>query len=113
MTRDETAAGILRRVRDEILTDAGRWTRDWYARDARGHQVDAASPLATRWCLWGACVRLWGDEDGPGHDQLARAVRAAGWQDLALFNDQPTTTFADIRAVLDQAIVFAEQEDTA
>lgn len=96
---------VIRKVRDEVLTSEERWTKDENARDAAGNKVYPRDQEAVCWCLNGAFI----------------AIRASTWLALDVFdpltggdflawNDAPERTFADVRQLLDRALVEEVQQ---
>lgn len=101
------AHDILVKVRDEILTDESRWTKDKISRDAAGNAVFAKDPTAICWCLIGAVDRADGIGSGAGRF-IREALPATFSEDMVAFNNAPATTFSDIRDLLDRAIEIAK-----
>lgn len=58
------AAEVLDRT-IALLSDAANWTTDYFARNAKGQDVDVRSPDATCFCIMGAIERVTrGPENG-------------------------------------------------
>lgn len=100
-----------------LLADPSAWTKAAMARASDGRAVSLHGGGACMWCLDGAL-----SHDAPGGSSLSafkleRVTRsyvrlALGGLDRSIwgFNDDPSTTHADILAVLDRAIELAKQE---
>ena len=88
----------------ELLSVPERWTKDEYARDPSGEAVMPLSERAVCWCTIGAMYRIAGAHG----DELRKAKRALerATQDgaIAVFNDDPSRTHAEILAAFDRAI---------
>ena len=84
----------------ELLADPKAWTKGAAARNDRGHKVDWNDPTAVCWCLAGAERRSAGPTSLPW--SVLRLI--AGDYTIPDFNDDPSTTHADILAALDRAI---------
>lgn len=85
------------------LEDPARWTRGWFFRDDKGAKV--ANPAdASCFCMLGACIAAAGNSvvtNIPGELALRYVLDGLYPAD---FNDDPTTTHADILRVFDDAI---------
>jgi len=99
------AHDILVKVRDEILTDRSRWTKETSARDESGDAVYPESSKAVCWCLGGAVQAAAPRPiDLPGRNNARMALEYAAERDVLAFNDDFNTTFAMMREVLENAI---------
>lgn len=100
------ALSLARRVR-ELLSEPGRWTQGWYARDSWGFRCPSHSSTATCWCIRGAITR-----NAPGPElakyQLLQALDGITG-DVEKWNDLRTTTHADVLALLDRVIADGER----
>ena len=88
----------------DILTDESKWTRGTSARDANGNRVEVNSPLATSYCLMGACIKAYSGDNRREkrikiYEQIEALTHVAA---VEAYNDAPTTTFADIRALIEK-----------
>lgn len=93
---------ILKRVR-ALLSDPARWTQGEMARNMFGAPTDPAGPNATCWCLMGAIHHETNDD--PFLAGFAyQILRIQQGQAISEFNDDPTTSHADVMALLDKAI---------
>jgi hypothetical protein len=103
----------------EILTDESRWTKNVSALDANRNQVEPYHSSAVCFCLFGAVSHAYWYM-GPimriqKLEVLARTIRvlhpdkfdgeSAGLRVITRFNDDPATTFEDVRKVLEAANV--------
>jgi hypothetical protein len=84
--------GEFETVRD-LLADESRWCQRAIAVDEAGHQVACHSEKAVRFCLLGACRRVYGTEDAIWQSRK-KICEALGLTDmsslglgLARFND--------------------------
>lgn len=81
--------------------DGGRaWTKGAYARDGIGRRVGVNEPTASCFCVMGACLAV-------GTSTVPLFITIKGGQ-MATFNDDPTTTWQDIRKWFGRAIKHAE-----
>lgn len=91
----------------ELLRDPKRWCKGHYAVDAGGDTCAVDDPKAAKWCLVGACERVYGRlHCGLAVGKLRNALNCAtigGGSSPACFNDLPTTTYEDIMAVVEKA----------
>jgi hypothetical protein len=101
------ALEILRAAR-ELISTPDKWTQGEWGTDANGLFPRDGEP-ATRFCLWGACRHATRQDGVRFHLawQVLERMRPGGMGAIT-FNDAPTTTHADVLALLDRAI--AEQE---
>lgn len=79
------------------------WCQNDFARDADGNAIDPKDPRACRWCVYGASFSYWAEKI------LENAGQA--WFDsnlLAVWNDMPERTHADVLELYDRAIALAE-----
>lgn len=84
----------------DLLTDESKWTKGAYARTAEGRMVFYRDIAATRFCLLGAIFRCYG---AIGAGEITERVEKKlsdcsthGW------NDDPRTTFADVRRLVEK-----------
>jgi hypothetical protein len=84
------------------------WCQGWVAKDSAGHPVETNNRNAVSFCLLGGLRRCYFK---PG--DINRYVRMRGRIEKCLplnrsisgFNDDPSTTFADIRRLIKKAKV--------
>lgn len=92
----------------ELLGDESRWTRDNLAHDVYGVEIDPRSKNAVCWCVMGAVQKF---SPGAGYQGAALSrVHSVVGESIDEFNDNPTTTHADVLRVLDAAIERAKQD---
>ncbi len=96
MTPGEIARAILELYGD----DPKRWTQRVYALDANGFSCSPEDKRAACFCIRGAALAVASSwlERAHFHDAIFAAVGDATDE----WNDQPTTTFADVKRVLTQ-----------
>lgn len=87
----------------ELLADKARWCRGAYARDCTDETVSLLDPRACKWCLAGAVYITY----GPGSVAVEKVSaellrRLEPSKGIAVFNDSPETTHADILALLEE-----------
>jgi hypothetical protein len=46
----------------ELLSNKGRWTQNYFAKDAEGKRTEVRSPTACAWCVAGAAWVCYGEE---------------------------------------------------
>lgn len=103
------SADILRAAR-ELIATPDRWTKEWYARDAKGEWADLSK--ATCFCAVGALAKASGVDDPTGFEDedishfLAVAV---GCDYIVAWNDRAERTHPEVLAAFDRAIALAEQ----
>ena len=91
----------------ELLCDESKWTKGEFARISKGGDRCApTSPNATCFCLSGAIIRCY---DGPQEQQSIQYIRIRehiskwfGYDSVAGWNDLPSTTFTDIRKIIEE-----------
>jgi hypothetical protein len=94
-------AESLRKVR-ELLAVPERWTQGWLAKTDSGREVSALCPTACSFCLVGATERAVSAADV--FDTVEALIRASGADWLALWNDTPGRTHAEVLGLIDRAI---------
>lgn len=89
----------------ELLSDESKWTRKAYARDSHGVMIEPRSPSACCWCISGAIERCY-QSYAKASEVSEKIKRHLPFGKTSIdFNDDPATTFADIRRVLELADV--------
>lgn len=89
----------------QVLKSPRHWVKGRLAVTSRGVVTCADNPRAVRFCLLGAVHRAtWINRE---RDRMVAQIRAAlpfeFGNNIADFNDCPTTTFRDVKAVLRKA----------
>jgi hypothetical protein len=95
----------------ELLRDERTWGKGCSAMDVHYDGVEPDDPSATQWCLAGAIERCYPGEEGEIMGQIARYLEGAGliredadrddWHALVTaYNDDDSTTFADIHSLV-------------
>ncbi len=91
----------------KLIERPERWTKGNFAKDAHQYAVYPESHRAACWCAHGATIKA-SAEDWAKHASAIAALRnalTAGWaRNIVSFNDDPSTTHADILALFDRAI---------
>ena len=89
----------------ELLSSPDKWTQNAFARDAYAVSLNACNPDAVCWCLSGAILTTYEDEDiEEVWCKLTEVIRRrSGHRDVVGFNDSHQTTFKEIRAVIEEA----------
>ena len=102
---------ILTRTRDLI---AQGYCKVWYAVDSNDQPTGVSSPDACRWCPEGAFFRACSEHQATlTYARLLRNLEKFipapnGGMCLSTWSDLPTTTQADVLALLSRAIVGAK-----
>ncbi len=103
-----SAVAILRAARERI-SDPARWTKHVEARNASGKECFPQSETAVCWCGVGA---IWAESFTSDWDvdrmTAQMTLAAMTKRSVSDFNDDPTTTHADVLAAFDKAIVNLE-----
>jgi hypothetical protein len=90
----------------ELFTDESRWTKDAFARNAKGKARGPLEPDAVRWCLMGALDFCYGPKSRQQATLRRKIETSPSYHTgIAQFNDSTETTFADIRKVIEEANV--------
>lgn len=107
----------------ELLAEEGRWCQDFYARDKNAHSTDPWDPNACQWCVMGAAIKVFGNDELPSaldieHCTIGPAdaygerislnelvANVVGYINVAAWQDLETTTHADVLHMLDKAIL--------
>jgi len=115
VTSTITPAQILDRVLDDVLTDASKWCQGDAAQAATGERMPCDNPQAVRFCILGAigkAISLEGHALVTEWKTFSRTVSlvesVAGGRYTPAFNDDPHTTFEDVRLLLKRAREVAE-----
>ncbi len=86
----------------QLLTRATKWCQNTYARTRTGAQCDPHDPRAVRFCIRGACRKVYGEGKGY-YDACVKLNAALPDQGISYFNDN--STFAEVKALLKKANV--------
>jgi len=106
------AINLLKNLRAR-LHDENAWSKGFFALTANGTCVRPTDPTAARWCLETAFQLEWAKlascSTKPfvhrASRTLAVMIHQRGFGSLIAFNDDEKTTFYDVRAVIDDAIL--------
>jgi len=104
---EPSVADVLRAARAKIA-EPEHWAKGADALNAAGKWADPLSADAVSWCAIGALGvsgRYWMQ----ACDLMESLLPDSCDRDVARFNDDPTTTHADILALFDRAIAAAEK----
>lgn len=82
----------------ELLNAPEKWTKLAFARRADSLSCGVRGEEARAWCLWGAVDKCY-DDAAAYLDVRNRIYDAIGTSDLALWNDMPSRTFEQVRAL--------------
>lgn len=82
----------------ELLTDESKWTKNTLARNAVGEEELAHSEFAVSWCLVGAAVKCYSFGAGDVLNKIRDYIKSP----VVDFNNNPQTTFADIRKLVEE-----------
>jgi hypothetical protein len=107
--RPRSLAGVLTHARD-LIADPKKWTRDAYARTAKGVITGIGDEDAECFCAQGAIQRAARlSKAVPAYDatEAARKALPAKYSHIENFNDAHGTTHADVMAFFDSAIALA------
>lgn len=96
----------------ELFTDETKWTKGAYARDKQGHSVTTMNHTAVSFCLNGGLCVCYSNPSS-SYDKLEQAIRRIQNTlremrlptNLFVFNDNISTTFEDIKTVIQRANV--------
>ena len=97
-------ADELRAARDLIKTPA-QWTKEVFARDAKGVPVDSQSPDAVCFCAEGALEHV------DAHAEASEAIEAVVKCKIVEFNERPKTTHKAVLRAFDTAIKNLDEAD--
>ena len=85
----------------ELLSNETKWTKGANARNRSTCPCDPCSPDAVSWCLYGAFLACYrADEVEFPIDVLLRSEM--GLVNAIKLNDEPTTTFEDIKVLVEK-----------
>ena len=99
----------------DLLSSPEKWHKGCYAKDTKGNPVSETGSTAVSWCLMGAIYKCY--DNGAGYkiassygnvlscirkieDNFPDLLRRVS---LPCFNDDPKTTFEDIRRIIETA----------
>ena len=90
----------------KLIDTPEKWTKKCYARTALGAPTSYEDTQATCFCILGALNRVTAGKPLPGEVAEIKRHLPYCFEFITLdqFNDCPTTTHADILALLDRAI---------
>ena len=101
--RPATAMDVLSAAR-ELVAKEGGWTQRHYARGADGTYADFNHKKAVCFCTLGALYRVGLPEPSALNDAESLLLKAAGVENIVVWNDAPGRTQADVVALFDAAI---------
>ena len=86
----------------ELLSRTSRWTKGQYAVDSEGEVVSPRSKKAERFCLLGACKRVYGNgkKSQKMMNKLRDAVRTYGFYGVPEFNDNEGVHFWTVKRAI-------------
>jgi len=89
------------KIRD-LLTDESKWAKGDYAFDEKGEFVHPESKYARSFCLLGAAKKIYTTDRALS--RIKRKINKYVGPDSSaiIFNDDPSTTFADIRKLVEE-----------
>jgi hypothetical protein len=85
----------------DVLTDESKWHKGDLAMSPTGARVSPNSPSAFKFCLLGALEKCYTGEEY--EEKKAKLYEANQCFSIVLFNDSPSTTFADVMALVEKA----------
>lgn len=99
---------MFRKVKT-LLADKKRWTKGTWQRNKYGHPVSEDCKSACKFCLEGALQHIYDDyERRNAEKRIEQAINdlfPGKFHSLISFNDNPETTYEDIKRVLQRANV--------
>lgn len=107
-----TASEILRAAKAKIA-EPSRWVKGAPALNADGSAVDPWRGHAVCWCVNGALVEVTRTGElmqSRASFILSQCARRRGYETASRLNDAPETTHADVMALFDEAIAWAESD---
>lgn len=104
-----TPLDILRGAR-ELLAKPEAWTVDALARGRSEREVKVHGRSAVCFCLIGSLHRIAGRKHHAVAHETRKVIQGLLPVRLAFFNDAPTTTHADVLALLDKGIAQLETQ---
>ena len=84
----------------ELLSDSSKWTKRAMARDFNDLTCVAHCDIAIKWCLLGAIVKCY--PGGYKRIQILNKIIDNGISDISGFNDLSSTSFSDIKALVER-----------
>lgn len=86
----------------EFFDKPEKWCKGFYARAEDDSKVYAGSINACKWCLYGGVI-VCGLDRGPIFDALQEIAVNRGYDNFVEFNDDPKTTFEDVKQLIKKA----------
>lgn len=92
----------------ELLTDESKWIQGKIAQSSNGsYCLSPREPNAARWCLWGAVLKCYWDEDVLRIRAINRIVEKVGridssYKTISSFNDDIKTTFKKVKQIIEE-----------
>jgi hypothetical protein len=112
----KTTVEILREARKR-LEQPEAWTRGDFGRTEHGNSVSPIPSMlreASCLCVNGALIASDDDNGSLMHSRasaiMSQCARRRGFETVSKLNDAPETTHADILALFDEAIAWAESD---
>ena len=87
----------------QLLEKEKSWTRGSVARDRHGHEVNVHDTLACRWCMFGAILRCYPENDDRYVAMVRIGLRLPN--DIGAWNDAPGRKHSEVVAKLKEADV--------
>jgi hypothetical protein len=109
MKMDDPVTLALVKAR-EIISSPNRWTQGFFAKDANGIAVMPLAVQATCFCALGALRKAIGYSNENVFMDATRRLEETLKKErtyahsLATYNDDPSTTYEDIKSLFDDAI---------
>lgn len=110
MTTPAPTVLVILKAARTLLTDPKCWTQGSLARLASGEPTYLVeSSNAVCWCIMGATCRFDPLDSGQLADRLLRDHLPPGYyRSIGEFNDNPSTTHADVMSLFDRTIATIE-----
>jgi hypothetical protein len=89
----------------ELLDTPEKWTKEVFARDCKGDEVDPESPEAVCWCVKGALQKCYPNYDDRWEAAYHRLLEVRKYKHIVDWQDDPRTTYEEIIKVLKLADV--------
>lgn len=80
----------------ELLSDESKWTQQTCARDQNGERTEIGDPTATKFCIYGAIIKCYGE----CRDEIWLKLRKRIDGNPVAFNDMHT--FEEVKAIVEE-----------